>query len=341
MEVRQFQLELREPLQTATGSIKSRQGWLIRIPGDPPGFGEATPLPGWTESANDCRQALETARSTLDATDEETALEAISDAPAARHGLDLALADRDAREGNISLARYLSGRDPDRPVPVNATIDANTPEALTDDVATALEAGYDCLKIKVGHATLAADVDRVNAVGSVIGDDIHLRADANGQWTRKQAEQFIDQIDVELDYLEQPLGDASLSEHAALREQIEIALDESVSSQGIASIISASAADVVVLKPMVLGGLDRTLSIARRARSQDIDVVITTTMDAVLARTAAIQLAGAIEPDRHCGLATADRLMTDLAPDPCPIRTGSVRVPSGPGLGVTPNWDDR
>jgi len=35
------------------------------------------------------------------------------------------------------------------------------------------------------------------------------------------------------------------------------------------------------------------------------------------------------------GLATGDRLATDLAPDPAPVSDGRMAVPDGPGLGVT------
>jgi L-alanine-DL-glutamate epimerase-like enolase superfamily enzyme len=54
----------------------------------------------------------------------------------------------------------------------------------------------------------------------------------------------------------------------------------------------------------------------------------------VVARTAAVHVAAAIPDVRACGLATADRLESDLGPDPCPVEEGRISVPQDPGLGL-------
>jgi L-alanine-DL-glutamate epimerase-like enolase superfamily enzyme len=48
-----------------------------------------------------------------------------------------------------------------------------------------------------------------------------------------------------------------------------------------------------------------------------------------------VHVAAAIPDVRPCGLATGDRLATDLGPDPAPIADGRIRVPDGPGLGLS------
>ena len=96
--------------------------------------------------------------------------------------------------------------------------------------------------------------------------------------------------------------------------------------------LDAGAADAVVLKPMALGGPDRALAAALRARRAGVEPVVTTTIDAVVARTAAVHVAAAIPDVSPCGLATGALLDEDLAPDPCPIADGSLPVPSGAGL---------
>jgi L-alanine-DL-glutamate epimerase-like enolase superfamily enzyme len=97
-------------------------------------------------------------------------------------------------------------------------------------------------------------------------------------------------------------------------------------------VLAADAADVLVLKPMALGGPDRTLDAARAARDAGADAVVTTTIDGVVARLGALHVAAAVPEVPACGLATGSLLAEDLAPDPAPVRDGSMAVPGGPGL---------
>src|SRR6056297_2365288 len=101
LEYRPFSLALAEPLETADGSISSRDGFLVRLVAegrdDPAvGYGEATPLPGWTESLADCEHALERAQDALRTGGASEALEAVDQQVAARHALSLALTDLQA-----------------------------------------------------------------------------------------------------------------------------------------------------------------------------------------------------------------------------------------------------
>jgi len=88
-----FSLPLARPLATAHGTIDRREGYLVRIGRDPVGLGEATPLPGWTESLEACRDALGSALADLDPSSGLADLPDLSTTPAARHGLELALLD--------------------------------------------------------------------------------------------------------------------------------------------------------------------------------------------------------------------------------------------------------
>ncbi|ELZ39989.1 mandelate racemase/muconate lactonizing protein [Halorubrum californiense DSM 19288] len=348
---RPFALDLTRPLGTAHGEIRRREGFLIAVERGSDtdgavGLGEATPLPGWTESREECAAAL-------DGLDERAGAGAAPESldtgatPAARHGVSLALVDVAARDAGASLAEHLSDEagvtaTPADAVPVNATIGDGEPNETAAEARGAVEAGFDCLKLKVGARDVDADVERVRAVRDAVGDGVALRADANGAWDRQVARRALDALAAfDLAYVEQPLPADDLNGLAALREGdrsgqpddgVPIAADESVAARGIDAVLEADAADAVVLKPMALGGPDRALAAALRARSAGIDPVVTTTVDAVVARTAAVHVAAAIPDAAPCGLATGEMLDEDLAPDPCPIDDGRIEVPSGPGL---------
>lgn len=334
-----FAVDLVEPLSTAAGAIERREGIVVDLRHDGVrGIGEATPLPGWTESMDDCRTALAGAADRLDADEPEAVLDALDATPAARHGLSLALADLQARRADRPLFEDLGSASYVDSVPVNATIGDLPADAVAERVSAAVSDGFDCVKLKVGGRSLAADERRVAAARRAAGEGIELRVDANGSWSRKEARRALSWLDDhDVRYVEQPLPADDLAGNAGLRGgDVGIALDEGLRDCGIDAILDAGVADAVVLKPMALGGIDHARAIALRAREAGLEVVVTTTIDAVLARTAAVHLAASLSPLPACGLATGDLLASDLGPDPAPVSDGTISVPDGPGLGVAP-----
>ncbi|WP_135662382.1 o-succinylbenzoate synthase [Halorhabdus rudnickae] len=331
MEIEPFSLSLSEPLSTAAGEIDSREGFLVTLErGAVRGVGEATPLAGWTESTEDCESALRD----VVADGVDSACPDPAETPAACHAVELATADLAAREEGVPLARWLT-TDPAESVPVNATIGDGGVDAAVEAARKALKDGFETLKVKVGARSLEADLERLRAVRRVAAD-VTLRVDANGAWSRPEAQRAIDRLaDLPVSYVEQPLAAADLAGHAALRGRgVGIALDESIRERGVDAILKAGAADTLVLKPMALGGIRRSREIAVRARKRGVYPMVTTTVDGVVARTAALHLAASLGIDRACGLATADRLSADLASDPARVRDGRMHLPDEPGVGV-------
>jgi o-succinylbenzoate synthase len=326
---REFAVPLSRPLSTAAGDLTERRGFLVSVAvGEIRGVGEATPLPGWTEPRADCRAALAAVG------DDPTAVADLDPGvvPAARHGLSLAVADARARAAGVPLAGSLAD-DPAAAVPVNATVGDADPTATAASAREAVDGGYGTLKVKVGARSLEADLDRLDAVREAVGKGPTLRADANGAWDRETATAAVDALAArDVAYVEQPLPAGDLEGHAAIRGRgVGVALDESVAADADA-VLAADAADVVVLKPMALGGVDRAFEVAERARAAGVRAVVTTTVDAAVARAGAVHLAAALPSPPACGLATGELLADDVASDPAPVRDGVVAVPAGPGL---------
>lgn len=288
--------------------------------------------------------------------------------PAARHGVSLALLTAGATERGQPLYRFLqpepASNGPVEGIPVNATVslggarDDNSvgkgesrgdsdvdsspaSETITRHVRDLIDAGYRTIKLKAGAGPLDADLERIVAIDDTVEaiDDeyIQLRIDANGSWTPDEARQAIRTCrSLPVEYIEQPLPPDSLDQIEALcGNGVDIALDESLLEFDVEALIERRPADVFVLKPMVLGGPDIAARTARRCRAAGIEPVVTTTFDAVIARTAAVHVAATIPNVRACGLATGVRIGDDLAPDPAPVSDGQIAVPQEPGLGVT------
>ena len=323
-----FELSLSTPLETAAGRIDDRRGFLLRVSdGEGEGIGEATPLPGWTESETRCRAALQA----IETVDDDVLADL--DASAARHGLSLALADLHARREGVPLARWFGAETSTDRVPVNATVGDLAPAETRARATEAVEEGFRTLKLKIGVRPVGEDVARVREVREAVGDGVDLRLDANGAWGREEAESALEALSVfSPEYVEQPLSAADIDGIRALESDVPIALDESLRTGDLERCLEV--ADVLVCKPMVFGGPDRVLEVADRARGAGVEVVLTTTIDAVVARLGTLALAAAVSPGTAHGLATGGLFAEDLGTDPAPVSEGSIRLPSAPGLGI-------
>lgn len=329
MDIEPFSLPLSRPLETASGPIETRRGFVVRTTIDgTDGTGEATPLPGWTESLDACERALES----IDDPSSALATDELADAPAARHGLSLAVLDAEARAAGRPLYRHLGGSEHRGRVPVNATVGDGSPEETAAAAVDAVETGYPAVKLKVGARRPEADLTRIEAVRKRC-PDVELRVDANGAWDVDTAEALLAEFSsLDVAVAEQPLPAGNLSGHARLRGNgVEIALDEGLVEHGPQAVFSAESADLLVCKPMALGGPDIAREVAITARNEGVDALVTTTIDGAIARAGAVHLAASLPDLRPCGLATGGLLHSDLREDAAPIRGGTAAVPQGKG----------
>jgi L-alanine-DL-glutamate epimerase-like enolase superfamily enzyme len=223
-------------------------------------------------------------------------------------------------------------------VPVNALVHATDPAEAAAEAVRARRLGFTAVKIKVG-ARPAIDTGRLEAVRTALGTDIRLRIDANGCWSTEEAVRQIrawEHLDLEL--VEQPVPARDLHGLAAVRSQVRVpvAADEVVTDADAArAVIDAGAADVLVIKPMVVGGVGAAVDIARLAHEAGLEAILTTTIDTGVATAAALHAAAAVGTGRFAhGLATAAMLHSDLVTRSLPVEGGCMHLPRGPGLGV-------
>ena len=346
----QIAVPLRAPLATAHGRIHTREGVLLELEahGGARGFGEALPLAGFDlESPTHARAALADAArqlvgSEIDSADAGLGAAArdLARAPAARAALDAALRDLEAREIGTSLAASLGANARAR-VPTALLLGAEHADGAAAEARRAVAAGFRVLKLKLGTNAFDADRARVAAVREAVGNEVALRVDANGAWSEATAAAHLEalaSLDVEL--VEQPLASEALEALARLRRAspVPLAADESVRDVASAErVLRFEAADVLVVKPAAVGGLGSALSIARRAREAQVEVLVTTFLDTAIGRAGALHLAAALPPGRHAaGLATGSLLADDLAPGPVP-KSGAIALPSDNGLGFSPD----
>ncbi len=344
-----FHIPYAAAFTTAHGRETVRSGVIIRVAlaNGLEGLGEASPLPAFGGGTLDdtlacvARLAPGLLGRTPGAAAEllGQAGEAQPGMAAALCGLDTALLDVDAQAAGLPLARWLAPGAAEA-VPVNAAIGAADAPAACAAARRAIEAGIGCVKLKVGvAATSAAEIERIAAVRAAIGPGPRLRLDANAAWDVATATAIIGAAErYGLDLVEQPVAAGDLAGMAAVRAAVRtpIAADEAVGGPAQARrVIAAGAADVLVLKPMMAGGLRRGRAIIALAQAAGMQTIVTTTIDSGVGVAAALHLAATLPaPPPACGLATGTLLAGDLLVQPVIIRNGAIRLPVQPGLGV-------
>lgn len=209
------------------------------------GWGEAAPYPGYT------RETVEDVWEALCAKGAGVSGGPRSELPAtAGTALEQARADLAARRDGIPLWSYLGGSG--RPSMACAAIGLQeSPDLLVVRVERMIEAGARQVKIKIEPGR---DVDHLRAVRERF-PGLTVAADANGSY-RSDAPSPAELDDLGLAYLEQPLPARDLKGHAALRRQLAtpICLDEpATGADAVERIIEQEAADLVSLKPGILG----------------------------------------------------------------------------------------
>ena len=344
-------IPFRQPFATAHGIQSERRGILLHLHTDTGlvGVGEAAPIPGSpAEAWSDVGRLIEAVSARLpgkrlhEATQvPEPLLGRLHPAAVAavRCGLDTAVCDLLARDDAMPLAAWLH-RQASESVPVNATIGLAEAASAAEAAARARASGFACVKLKVGMAaSVKAECQRVAAVREAMGTGMTLRLDANGAWGVEQAIRTIQALEAYgIELVEQPVACGEIEALGRVRAAVRtpIAADEDVTSVAAAErVLRAGAAQVLVIKPMVVGGLRPARVIIERAHAYGVSCIVTTTLDTGIGTAAALHLAATLPaPMRACGLATGGLLTADLLATPLTVRGGRMQRPDGYGLGV-------
>ena len=127
------------------------------------------------------------------------------------------------------------------------------------------------MKIKLGYGNIYDDIEQMEQIASLYGPEIKFRIDVNGQLDLVKAIRFCKSMEeFNIDYIEQPLPYDSLEDLSELRlhTNIPIAVDESLFDiESAKKIIDIQAADIFIIKPMIIGdytAVNRIINLANK-----------------------------------------------------------------------------
>lgn len=348
VRIGRISVPLRVPFKTALRRVDSVEDVIVEIHTDTGavGYGEAPPtgvITGDTTGAiiGALKDHIIKTIIGRDIDDFEALTESVQKCiihnSSAKAAVDMALWDLYGQLYNIPVYKLLGGSK-DKIV-TDITISVNSPEEMARDAITAINRGYDTLKVKVG-VNPKLDVERLSAIRNAIGARAKLRIDANQAWKPQEAVRILNKMQeqgLDIELVEQPViaYDIEGLKYVTERSYVPVLADESVFSPLDAmKIIQSGAADLINIKLMKCGGITPALKIADAASIMGVECMLGCMLEAKVSVNAAVHVA--------CARSIITKIDLD-GPVLCsedPILGGSIfdekniSVSKDPGLGI-------
>ena len=245
-------------------------------------------------------------------------------------GLDMALWDLRGRALDVPVVELLGGRV--APVLAYDSFGVVDPAADAAALEGSVEKGFGAVKVKIGVADLAWDVQNLAGVRKVIGKDVKLMVDFNQSLTAPEALRRIHALaEFDLAWVEEPVPAEDLAGHARVRSGSPVPIQTGENwwfGHDMAHALAAGACDFCMPDLMKIGGVTGWLRAMGQAEAAAVPVSSHLFIEASAHVLPVTPLAHYLE---YLDLAGAV-----LANPPLPV-DGCVTA-RGPGLGM--DWDE-
>ena len=298
-------IPLRTPFKTALRTVASVEDIIVKLTADTGdvGFGEAPPTGVITgDTAEAICGAIEHHIAPAILNQEIDDFEGVTGKvqaalvhnTSAKAAVDMALWDLYGKKLNAPVFRLLGGGKTH--IVTDITVSVNPPEIMARDAETAIQRGFDCIKVKVG-VNPELDVARLAAIRAAVPKETVLRIDANQAWTPKEAVRILNGMQekgLDIELVEQPVKAHDLEglKYVTERSFVPVLADESVfSPMDAMKILQMGAADLVNIKLMKCGGITNALKITTLAELYGAQCMIGCMLEGPVAVNAAAHLA--------------------------------------------------
>lgn len=262
----------------------------------------------------------------------------------AKTALEVALHDAWARSLDLPLHDLLGGL-ARTSVDVTWAMGADPVEVVVAEMERILDAGtHRTFKLKMGAVDPDEDVERVAAIAEKMSGAASLRVDLNARWDLLTSRRLLPRLaHAGIDLVEQPVPGEQMEALAEINALLPIPVmaDESLRTPHDAvRLVALRAADVWSIKVTKVGGLRRARDIVAVGAAAGIPVHGGTSIETGIGTAASLHLACAA-PGVTWGTELFGPLLfvDDIVDTPLRYADGSLHLPSGPGLGVTPDPD--
>lgn len=262
----------------------------------------------------------------------------------AKCALEMALVDALGKRNRLTASELLGGRFHDR-LPVAWTLASGDTGA---DIAEAEEMlarrRHNIFKLKIGLGDPQQNIAHVATIKRALGDRASVRVDVNQAWSEAVASRCLPLLrDAGVDLIEQPVALRNIGGLARLARETNVAImaDEALSGPETAfQLAQSAAADVFALKIAQSGGLFATIKVAAIAEAAGIGLYGGTMLEGGVSTAASAQLFSTF-PRLDWGTELFGPLLLaeEILEEPLEYGEFSLKVPIGPGLGISIDED--
>jgi L-alanine-DL-glutamate epimerase-like enolase superfamily enzyme len=257
----------------------------------------------------------------------------------AKAAIDIAVFDLLGRKLRVPVSTLLGGALTDR-VPSYYSVTIHDPEETARIAKEKVKQGYRRLQIKIGNRPIEEDIESVRKVWEAVGYKARLAADANRSLTIVNAMTF-DRLCSDVPFVfEQPCN--TMEEVATLKGRLvhPVYLDENTEDlKAVLTAISSGIADGFGFKVTRLGGLSNIATARDMCALRSLPHSCDDAWGGDIIAAACAHIGSTVDPRLFEGAWIAQEYLEGHYDSKNPVRIdeGHIRLPSGPGLGVTPD----
>ena len=338
LRVYRYSLKFRHPINIHNQALDRREGYILSVRSDEQieGLGEAAPLPGLSmesfAQAGDQLRNLRMQCRGWKIPDHLTAfngkferwLGPLDLKPSVRFGLESAILHLLAN-AQKSPIRKLIPMTTGGAIRVSGLISATSGDVGAQTKAL-IKGGASELKLKVGgHPD--EDAANVKTVNAICGGKALLHVDANQRWSYAQAVSFGRSIGCgSVSYIEEPFKEIERIPEFYDETMIPIALDESLTHVPFEQIRGISGVETIIIKPTILGGIEKTVQLIAKAGNCAMCTVISSAYESSLGIWTLANIAAAVPSNGASGLDTLKYFTEDIFLEPICFRRGEISI---------------
>ena len=325
-----YLLTFKRPSGTSRGVLTQKQSYFLQLrDGAHWGIGECAILRGLSiDDRPDYEDKLTWLCANIDKPIAEL-MEALIDFPSIRFGLETALASLRSEDPYELFPSDFTRKE--APIPINGLIWMGSPEFMSEQIEQKLDAGFDCIKMKIGAIDFQAELDILKHIRTRFDDNtIELRVDANGAFSPVEALEKLKRLsEYEIHSIEQPIKPKQWEAMAALcaTSPLPIALDEELigvhDPEQQLQMLATIKPQYLIFKPSLLGGFAATDQWITAAANFDIPWWITSALESNIGLNAICQYTFSKRTILPQGLGTGS-LYTNNVEAPLVVNSGYI-----------------
>lgn len=289
-------LEFKRPSGTSRGVLNTKETWFIKLEdGSKTGYGECGILRGLSiDDRLDYEETLKWACEHIDL-GEQQLYDRLEEFPSIQFGIEMAFKSLSVDTAfELFPSSFTNG---ESGIAINGLIWMGEASFMQEQIAEKLEAGFDCIKMKIGAIDFDTEIKLLESIRSKYSaDEITLRVDANGAFKPEEALTKLERLAaLDLHSIEQPIKQGQIQNMAQLcaKTPLPIALDEELIGvfgyDRQKELLQQIKPQYIILKPSLVGGFRGSDTWIQLAEEQGIGWWITSALESNIGLNAITQ----------------------------------------------------